>query len=65
MNALPTALFRLKNSEVDYQNSPKGSNVSKCLSIGLSSSVSSLSVILSLKSLLSVVKIEKSSNDGE
>ena len=44
-----------------YQNSYKGKDESTLLRQGLSGAVSRLSIIFSLKSLLSMVKIEKSS----
>ena len=52
-------VIKLITTEVDYQSSSRGIDVSAFLSIGLSRSVNILSIILSLKSLPSVVKIEK------
>ena len=45
-------------TKVDYQNGSNGYLYVTC-------SINRISIILSLKSLLSVVKIEKSSKDGE
>ena len=47
------------------QNNSKGHEESALLRIGLSRAISRLSAVLSLKSLLSMVKIEKTSEDGE
>ena len=47
------------------QNNSKGHEESAFLRIGLSRAISRLFAVLSLKSLLSMVKIEKSSEDGE
>ena len=44
-----------------YQNSSKDNEESTLLRTGLSCAISSLSIIFSLKSLLSLVKMEKSS----
>ena len=52
-------------TEVDYQKSSNGTDGSTFLKTGLSYSVSTLFIILSLRSLLSTVKNEKSSKDGE
>ena len=46
-------------------NSSKGNEDSTLLRTGLSRAVCGLSIISSLKSLLSLVKIEKFSKDGE
>ena len=51
-------------TNVDYQNSSRGINISVLLSLALSCSINRLHIILSLKSLLSVAKTEKSSKDG-
>ena len=48
-----------------YQNSSKGKEKSALLRIGLSRAICKLSIIFSLKSLLSPVKMEKSSKDGK
>ena len=48
-----------------YLNSSKGKEESPLLRVGLSRTISRLSIIFSLKSLLSLVKIEKSLKDGE
>ena len=48
-------------TEVMYQNSSKGKDESALLRQGLSREIRRLSIIFSLKSLLSLVKIEKSS----
>ena len=48
-----------------YENSSTGNEESAFLRTGLSRKISRLSVTFSLKSLLSQVKIEKSSKDGE
>ena len=48
-------------TKTDYENSTKGSAF---LSRSLIVLVSTFSIILSLKSLLSLVKLEKSSKDG-
>ena len=50
-------------TKVDYQNSSKGNDVSALMSTGLPGSIDRLFVNLSLRSLLSVVKIEKFSKD--
>ena len=47
------------------KNSSKDKEESALLRIGLSRAISRLSIILSLKSLLSLVEMEKSSKDGE
>ena len=47
-----------------YQNSSKGNEDSTLLRTALSRGISSFSIIFSLKSLLSLVKIEKVSKDG-
>ena len=52
-------------TEVDYPKSSNGTDESTFLKTGLSYSVSTLFIILSLRSLLSAVKNEKSSKDGE
>ena len=46
-------------------NSSKDKEESALLIIGLPRAISRLSIIFSLKSLLSLVKMEKSSKDGE
>ena len=46
-------------------NSSKGNEESALLRIGLSCAISRLSIILSLKSLLSLVKMEKSSKEAQ
>ena len=51
-------------TNVDYQNSSRGINISVLLSLALSRSINRFHIILSLKSLLSVAKTEKSSKDG-
>ena len=51
-------------TDVTLKNS-KGKEESTLLRIGLSRVISRLSIIFSLKSLLSLVKMEKSSKDGE
>ena len=48
-----------------HLNSSKDKEESALLIIGLSRAISRLSIIFSLKSLLSLVKMEKSSKDGE
>ena len=48
-----------------YQNSSEGKEESTLLGKGLSHTISRLSIIFSLKPLLDLVKIEKSSEDGE
>ena len=48
-----------------YQNSSKGKEESALLRTGLSRTICRLSFIFSLKSLLSLVKMEKSSKDGQ
>ena len=48
-----------------YENSSKGKEESALLRQGLSHAINRLSIIFSLKPLLSMVKIEKSSEDGE
>ena len=48
-----------------YQNSSKENEEAALLRTGLSRVISRFSIIFSLKSLLSLVKIEKSSKDGE
>ena len=48
-------------TDVIYQNSSKGKEESALLRQGLSRAVGRLSIIFSLRSLLSLVKIEKSS----
>ena len=48
-----------------YQNSSKGKEKSTLLRPTLLPAISRLSIIFSLKSLLSLVKIEKPSKDGE
>ena len=48
-----------------YQNSCKGKEESALLRAGLSHAIKRLSIIFSLKSLPCLVKIEKSSKDGE
>ena len=47
-----------------YQNSSKDNEESTLKRTGLSCTISRLSIIFSLKLLLSLVKIEKSSKDG-
>ena len=51
-------------TNVDYQNSSRGINISVLLSLALSRSINRFHIILSLKSLFSVAKTEKSSKDG-
>ena len=46
-------------------NSSKGKQEYALLRIGLSRAISRLSIIFSLESILSLVKMEKSSKDGE
>ena len=46
------------------QNSPKVNRKSALLRTAMSQAISRLSIFFSLKSLLSLVKIEKSSNDS-
>ena len=48
-----------------YQNSSKDNDESTLLRTGLSRAFTRLSIIFNLKSLLALVKIEKSSKDGE
>ena len=48
-----------------YKNSSKGKEESALLRIGLSRAISRLSINFSLKTLLSLVKMEKPSKDGE
>ena len=48
-----------------YQNSTEGKVESASLRTSLSREISKLSLTFSLKSLLSLVKIEKSSKDGQ
>ena len=47
------------------ENSSKGKEESGLLRIGLSRAISRFSIIFNLKSLLSLVKMEKSSKDGQ
>ena len=48
-----------------HQNSSKGKEECALLRIGLSRAIIRLSIIFSLKSLISLVKTGKSSKDGE
>ena len=48
-----------------YQNSCKDNEEPAMLRTGLSHAINRVSIIFSLKSLLSLVKIEKYSKDGE
>ena len=52
-------------TKVDYQNSSKNIGTSALLSMTLPHKIDRLSIILSLKLLLSAIKIENSSKDGE
>ena len=55
----------LITADADYQNSSRSIDVSILLSTGLSCSFNRLYIILILRTLLSVVKIENSSKVGE
>ena len=48
-----------------HQNNSKGKEESALLRIGLSRTISRLSIIFSLKSLFFLVKMENSSKDGD
>ena len=48
-----------------YQNSSKDNDESTLLRTSLSRAITRLSIIFNLKLLLALVKIEKSSKDGE
>ena len=52
------------NHQSIYQNSSRFIDVSTLLSIGLSGSINRISIVLSLKSLISFIKAEKSSKYG-
>ena len=55
----------MMTTKVDYQNDSRVIDLPALLSIALLHSINRLSIILSLKSLLSVLKMEKSLRGGE
>ena len=57
--------MHMTTAQLNYQNGSKGIGVSTLLSIGTSYQISCLSIISSLKPSLSMVKIEKSSKNGD